>query len=124
MEKNNRKYGYNVENGGNANKEISTETRQKLSIANKGHIPWIKGKHQSEESRLKMSKSKKELYENGWLPPNVKKVVCLQTGQIFNSAYEASRILGVNRSHITSCCTGKRNSTGGYNFEYWKGGDA
>ena len=145
---NNRKYGYNVENGGNVNKEVSAETRQKLSIANKGHTPWIKGKHQSEESKLKnrnkhlsrqawnkgikfteesrskMSKSKKELCKNGWLPPNVKKVVCLQTGQVFNSAYEASRILGVNRSHVTSCCTGKRNSTGGYNFEYWKGGDA
>ena len=145
---NNRKYGYNIENGGNANKEISAETRQKLSIANKGHIPWIKGRNHSDESKLKnrnkhlgkqawnkgikfteesrskMSKSKKELYENGWLPSNVKKVVCLQTGKIFNSAHEASRILGVNRSHITSCCTGKRKSTGGYNFEYWKGGDA
>ena len=145
---NNRKYGYNIENGGNANKEISAETRQKLSIANKGHIPWIKGKHQSEESKLKnrnkhlgrqawnkgikfseesknkMSVSKKELYKNGWLPSNTKKVICIQTNQVFDSSYEAARILGLNRSHITSCCTGKRKSTGGYSFRYWKGGDA
>lgn len=145
---NNRKYGYNIENGGNANKEISYETRQKLSLANKGHEPWIKGKHHSNESNIKnrnshlgkkawnkgikfseetknkMSTSKKVLYENGWLPPNAKKVICLQTNQVFDSSYEASRILGLNRSHITSCCTGKRKSTGGYNFKYWEGGDA
>ena len=145
---NNKNYGYNIEAGGNANKQISDETRQKLSEAHKGQIPWIKGKHHSENSKLKnknkhlgktswnkglkfseqsrnkMSNAKKELYNSGWLPSNTKKVVCLQTGQVFNSAYDASRLLGLNRSHITSCCTGKRKSTGGYNFEYWKGGDA
>lgn len=143
-----RRYGYNVENGGNANKEIRYETRQKLSKSNKGHVPWIKGKRHSleskiknrnkhlgkqawnkgikfsEESKNKMSKSKKELYKTGWLPSNTKKVVCIQTNQVFNSSHEAARILGLNRSHITSCCTGNRKSTGGYNFKYLEGGDA
>ncbi|MEE3417810.1 MAG: hypothetical protein VZQ62_00555 [Methanosphaera sp.] len=41
-----------------------------------------------------------------------------------NNKKEAARVLGLNRSHITSCCTGKRKSTGGYSFRYWKGGDA
>ena len=141
-----RNYGYNVENGGNINKEISAETRQKLSEANKGQIPWIKGKHHTEEAKLKnrnkhlgntawnkgikfsdesrnkMSKAKKELYKSGWLPSNCKKVVCKQTGQVFNSAREAARILGLNSGHVSSCCTGNRKSTGGYNFEYLKGG--
>lgn len=34
----------------------------------------------------------------------------------FSSAKEAEKTLGINKSHITSCCKGKRKSAGGY---YW-----
>jgi group I intron endonuclease len=41
------------------NKSHSDETRAKLSIANKGRIPWNKGISPSEETRLKLSTSGK-----------------------------------------------------------------
>ena len=147
---NKKEFGYNIESGGNLNKEISKETREKLRIANSGNEPWIKGKHHTEKSkelnrqkhigkeawnkgksfdmksRKKMSKSKKKLYEEGWLPSNAKRVICLELNRIYNSAKEAARDLHINSSHISSCCTGKRNSTGGYHFRYFdkEGGDA
>jgi hypothetical protein len=36
----------------------SLKIREKMSKSNKGKIPWIKGKHHSEETRLKMSLKK------------------------------------------------------------------
>ena len=43
----------------NVGKECKIETRQKISKANKGKIPWCKGKHgvYSEESKRKMSEA-------------------------------------------------------------------
>lgn len=140
----NRQYGYNIEKGGNLNKTISAETKYKISAKNKGQIPWIKGKHHteyskelnrlkhlgkpawnkgikfSEESKSKMSESKKLLYANGWLPTNAKKVICLETGVVYDSAREAARALNIVNSHISSCCTGKRKSVGGFHFQYYK----
>ena len=140
-------FGYNIESGGNANKEISEETKKKLSKANKGQIPWIKGKHHTvlskelnrekhlgkpawnkgkcfnELSKSKMSASKKVLYKNGWLPANTKRVICLDTGVIYKSAKEAARLLNLNSSHISSCCTGKRKTCGKLRFSHYKGGD-
>lgn len=43
----------------NKGKHLSEEMRKKLSEAHKGQIPWIKGKHHSEESIRKMSESHK-----------------------------------------------------------------
>ena len=39
-------------------KHVSEETRQKLSKAKKGQIPWNKGKHQSEEHKQKIHEAK------------------------------------------------------------------
>lgn len=36
-------------------KHHTEETKRKISLANKGHIPWMKGKHHTEESKRKSS---------------------------------------------------------------------
>lgn len=41
-----------------------------------------------------------------------KKTRCPELGQVFESAYDASRQTGVNRGHISSCCSGRRESAG------------
>ena len=38
---------------------VSDETRAKMSLAKAGYVPWIKGKHHSEESKRKMSLAKR-----------------------------------------------------------------
>lgn len=42
----------------------------------------------------------------------MKKVQCVTTGEIYNSAAEASRATGVDASNITKCCRGERESAG------------
>lgn len=41
-----------------------------------------------------------------------KKVICVNTGEIFNSTREAAEKTGVQQSHISQCCNGKRNFAG------------
>ena len=36
----------------------------------------------------------------------------------WTSAKEASRVLGINPSHITQCCKGKLKSAGGFVWTY------
>ena len=47
--------------------------------------------------------------DTDWL---CKKVVCVNTKEIFDSIKEASEKTGINQSHISSCCKGKRNFAG------------
>lgn len=72
------KTGYNCETGGNKNKIISEETRKKNSDAQKGHVPWNKGKRGlqkawnkglktgplKDKTKKKMSISQKKCYKH------------------------------------------------------------
>lgn len=98
---------------------VSEETKKKLSESHKGQIPSEetrkkmsesqKGKHfscRSEEAKLKMSKS------------HNKKVICIETGKVYNSVKEAELVN--NSFHISRCCSGKRKTSGGYHWQYYK----
>lgn len=47
-----------------------------------------------------------------------KRVVCNETGEIFNSIQECSDKMGLKKARICNVCKGKRNHTGGYTFNY------
>lgn len=48
------------------------------------------------------------------------KVLCEETGVIYNSCKEASEILGIDKASINMCCTGYRNrkTAGGFHWRY------
>lgn len=48
------------------------------------------------------------------------KVRCLDTGEIFESASEAARSINRDRSSIINCCAGKRKTSGGKRWGYYK----
>lgn len=117
---NNRQYGYNIESGGHAERTFSEETRKKISLALKNVPKTVEhreklrqanlGKHPSEESRKKMSKTRsKPVYQ-----------MDLQ-GKIlqeFNSIKEASLQTKCDSSYIAKCCKGKANTCGGFKWKY------
>lgn len=106
---------------------ISKETREKLSTARKKYLsnenvrkklsesmkgknnPWY-GKHLSEETREKMRNAKPK-----------KKVVCFETGIIYNSIMEAERKTGIANQCIIAVCKHKRKTAGGYHWKYVEG---
>ena len=105
--------GYNLTYGGN-NAPVSEETKKKLKESHLGYKPTElakqknslsnKGKHfrlHTQEEKQKISEKKK------------KKVICLNTGMIFNSIAEAEQWCGLKSlSNIGQVCRGKRTSAG------------
>lgn len=53
--------------------------------------------------------------------PFNKAVRCLDTGEVFRSASEAARQMGLNRVHLAEAARGARKRTGGFSFEYLNG---
>ena len=49
---------------------------------------------------------------------NKKRILCIETNEIFNSIGEASRKLNIDRSSIGKVCNNKLKSAGGYTFKY------
>lgn len=56
---NNKKFGYNIESGGNSIGKLSEETKRKISESLKGENNPNYGKHRSEETKKKISESHK-----------------------------------------------------------------
>lgn len=47
-----------------------------------------------------------------------KKVICLETGQIFRSIHEAADGMNLNFRSISKVCRKEQKTTGGYHFEF------
>jgi hypothetical protein len=88
----NPQYGYNTTDGG------------------EGTV----GHHHTEESKRKMSESKKGK-RTGSDSPNAKPVYCIELDATFVSAADAEKHSGVSRKTISLCCLRKNKSTGGGN---------
>jgi len=142
---NDDKYGYNLETGGNLNKEISEKTKKKISkrVSGKNNPMYgrsaMLGKHHTEETK-KILRKKMNSYEvhqklseknkgknnpmyGVRLPENIlekkrKKVLCVETGKIYNSLTEASKEEKINISCLSETCNGKQKTSKGYHWKY------
>lgn len=121
-----RRYGYNIEGGGNLRKEVSAETREKLRQRATGVIPSVATREKMSASHsgikchfygIKVSdEHKKKLSEI-----RSKKVAQIdENGNIvkeYSSMKEAAKTFGITRQAISAVCHGKRKKIKGY---YWK----
>lgn len=153
----NPSYGYNMTDGGegSSGRACTEETKKKIGekakerLSNPENHPWF-GKHHTEESREKMSKTRKgrpalnkgvkaseetrrKLSESrkgtniGVDNPNYghgKAVMQLDKNGIIIAEYstisEAARVIGVGADGIASCCRGKTQTASGYQWIYQK----
>ena len=124
---NQRKYGYNIEAGGNSVGKASEESKLKNSIAHKGKQTWL-GRRHSDESKKKMSETKKgrtpwnkgkkwdettiqKLKEKCVCHP--RKVICTTTGKVFESTKAAAEYYNMKcRSDISLVCRKKQKHAG------------
>ena len=138
-----KKFGYNIEHGGNATSKFSDETKRKISEALKGHpcSEETKAKIGKIHRGKKISEEQKELlrcrmygntYSSGKTPWNKgrhwtneekakcngKAVKCVETGIIYRTAHEAGEILNIDFSSICKCARGKIKRAGGYHWIY------
>lgn len=89
---------------------VSEETRRKIGKANKGNVPYMKGKHLSDETKRKIVESRGQKM---W-----KKVICIETGQVFDSIKLAEEFTGL-RNGVGSCVRGINKTSKGYHWKYY-----
>lgn len=90
------------------------EKRKKHSEeSNKRKSQALMGKNNPNYGK-KMSDEAKENLRKLWSKP----IKCIETGQIFNSAKEASSILKINSVSIGKVCNGKAKTAGGFTFKF------
>lgn len=107
----------------NFGKKASPETRAKLSASHKGKklteqqkqalYLFHKGKKLSNETKKKISENSK----------SKKKVVCVETGAIFNSVKDASSWLGMTPNAVSNAVCGYTERAGGYHWKYYEEGN-
>lgn len=118
---------------------LSEETRKKMSAARKGHpvseetrkkiFETQKGRQFSKEHKQKISKAcegrtitdEHKSKTSATLknrPDLSKKILCVETGGIYPSACEAGRRTGISQGNISSVCTGRYKTSGGYHWKY------
>ena len=106
----------------NRGKKASEETRKKMSKTRQGRkhteeskqkiSEKNKGKGLSEEARQKLSESRRK-------NPGPRKIICVETGIIYNSIAEASRKYNINYKAINHVCRGRSMTAGGYHWIYF-----
>lgn len=47
-----------------------------------------------------------------------RKVLCIETGEVFASMHDVERKTGINHHQISRVCNGKRKTTGGYHWKF------
>lgn len=80
-----------------------------------------KGRKLSPEHRAKLNRSglKNSEYHNKQISEiNSKKIICLNTGKIYNSLTLAAKDLDLKVTKISAVCRGKRPHTKGYKFKF------
>lgn len=109
------------ENNPNYGKKHSEEIRKKISeqlksfYAENGHSSL--GKHHSEETKQKI----RDFHKGRWVggkSPRAKKVLCVETGEVFNSLVEAAESINRKVSSLHSAVSGRSNRCGGYHWQY------
>lgn len=112
-----RKFGYNIQNGGYSTGKIGNESKKKISNSLKEyfktHTNPMQGRKQSDDSKYKSMVNNKTRRD----------VVCydIETNQVvgvYLSVNQASRETGISLSSVSACCNGRLGSAYGLKFQF------
>ena len=125
------------------------ETKKKISESGKGRKPWNLGIPMSDEMKRRQSQQKKgkpiseehkkhisegmmgrivseetrkkiSEAQRGEKCVHNKKIICIETGEVFFNIKDASQKLNINASNIVQVCKGKYKTAGKLHFKYVK----
>lgn len=89
----------------------SDETRRNMSKAQRGHPV-------SQETIDKRAQTMMERYGALAIGQRTTPILCVSTGEVFESIAAASEKTGLSRGNICMCCKGQRKQTGGLAWSY------
>lgn len=93
---------------------VSEETKEKLRAANIG-------KKMPDDVKAKRAATILAKKQNGWVKDGsgtFKKVICLDSGETFESVKAAAKNFGIGASSVTAVLKGRQKSTHGKHFSY------
>ena len=106
---------------------MTPEGKMKISQANKGRIPSEEsrqkmreaqlGRKHPEEVRAKIGRGNQKYHKAGRRRGN-KPVLCIETGVVYASCYDASRAIGCGLSSISSCISGSCKTVKGFHWRF------
>lgn len=110
--------GYNLSMGGVIG-DFNEETKRKMSEAHKGDKNYFYGKHHTAKAKRKMSEKKKGNY-TGSEHPRARKVICEETGEVFETIKQAAEKYNISHGHISQACKKQygRKKAGGFSWTY------
>ena len=120
---NQRKFGYNIANGGFYH-NVSDETRQKMSNSAKGKIISEQAK---QKLHLKNGGCNNPMFNKKHTPEALAKiiasikrkpVVCIETNIKYNSIMDCSKMTGISETAISRNCKGLRKQAKGFHFKF------
>lgn len=79
----------------------------------RGERNTCKGKH------FVFLKDKNKITLTNLIPPPGRKVICLETREVFNTVAQAAIAKNCDAGSISSCCTGRLKSTSGLHWQYY-----
>lgn len=104
--------------------KVSDETRKKISEANRNRDKEINRRISETKKGKKLTEQHKQNIKNsaprGKNHKRAKKVICIETGEVFDTTSQAADVYGVSRGMITMCCKGERKSVKGKHFKYYE----
>lgn len=95
---------------------LTPTEHSKIDSKCKRHSEAMKGKKHSEEAKRKISESSKGKHINR--KDQSKKVLCVETREVFDSVRDAERKTGIDNSIISKVCNGKLKTAGGYHWSF------
>lgn len=89
------------------------ETKEKM-LKNAEKRRGVKRGPMSQESKAKLSKANK-----GKMPPNARKILCLNNNIIYDSISQCAKLLNLKASSIGNVLSGRTKYIKGYSFKYY-----
>lgn len=94
-------------------KVLSEEHKKHIGISCSGENNGMYGKHHNEDTKAKIG-----IAVSGKNSGKAKRVLCIETNQIFDTATQAGQYYEVHRTSISQCCLGKVKTIKGKHFIY------
>ena len=94
------------------NEERLKKRRNKNFVCEEEHTPLV------EEEPVPLAEEESALVKN--VPDDMRKILCIDTSEVFDNAKEASEKTGANPSSIIRCCNGNCKKAGKLKWRYYE----